>query len=133
MGTLGVPQFNFCNQPRMPSDAWVEIQRTVLDPILAEDKFKAFHDLVLSIPAFVNTSQIRSLRDLEKTFVWLAPVSAILTSQLNWRFGDVAHFLTFFFSLLSFALDFSKLLLPTIRSSSSSNLQFSAFVRLIRV
>lgn len=51
------------------------IERYVLIPILKEDKLKPFHDLVKSVPQRIANKEIACLRDLEKTLLWLAPVS----------------------------------------------------------
>ena len=49
----------------------------MLLPILKEPKLKPFHPLVKSIPARIVNKQIVCLRDLEKTLLWLAPVSQL--------------------------------------------------------
>lgn len=68
-----------------------QIERFVLVPILKEEKLKPFHPLVQSIPQRIVDKEITCLRDLEKTLLWLAPVSMDLASGV----GDVAHYLFF--------------------------------------
>lgn len=60
---------------QMSEAAAQHIQRTVIDPILKEERLKPFHSLVQSIPHRISTKEITCLRDLEKTLLWLAPVS----------------------------------------------------------
>jgi hypothetical protein len=52
-----------------------EIQNRILDPILGNSELKEFHSLVQSIPEQVQKKYIANLRDLEKTFLYSAPVS----------------------------------------------------------
>lgn len=52
-----------------------QIEKFVLVPILKEQKLKPFHALTRSIPSRIVKKQIVCLRDLEKTLLWLAPVS----------------------------------------------------------
>lgn len=55
-----------------------QIERYILVPILKESKLKSFHTLVQSVPKRIVEKQIVCLRDLEKTLLWLAPVSFFL-------------------------------------------------------
>lgn len=68
-----------------------QIERSVLVPILKEEKLKPFHALVQSVPQRIVDKEITCLRDLEKTLLWLAPVSMDL--ELGVR--DVAYYLFF--------------------------------------
>ncbi|KAK5790208.1 hypothetical protein VI817_007495 [Penicillium citrinum] len=52
-----------------------QIEKFVLIPILKEPKLKPFHPLIRSVPSRIVKKQIVCLRDLEKTLLWLAPVS----------------------------------------------------------
>jgi hypothetical protein len=52
-----------------------QIERLVIKPILKEERLKPFHPLVQSIPQRIVDREIGCLRDLEKTLLWLAPVS----------------------------------------------------------
>ena len=70
-------------------------------PILKEERLKPFHPLVESIPQLVENEEIACLRDIEKTLLWLAPVSDLLLGSFffffpqKWRLG--ALFISFFF------------------------------------
>lgn len=44
-------------------------------PILDEAALKEFHPLVKSVPTRIGKKQIKTLRDLEKTLLFLAPAS----------------------------------------------------------
>ncbi|EAW09391.1 putative C2H2 transcription factor (Ace1) [Aspergillus clavatus NRRL 1] len=50
-----------------------QIEKNLLVPILGEEKLKAFHPLVRSVPQRIVSKEINCLRDLEKTLLWLAP------------------------------------------------------------
>lgn len=52
-----------------------QIERLVLAPILREERLKPFHPLVHSVPQRIAGREIGCLRDLEKTLLWLTPVS----------------------------------------------------------
>lgn len=52
-----------------------QIERYILAPLLKDPKFKPFHALVESVPKRIVKKQIVCLRDLEKTLLWLKPVS----------------------------------------------------------
>ncbi|KAI9797382.1 MAG: hypothetical protein M1825_006011 [Sarcosagium campestre] len=52
------------------------IQRYILQPILRGSALKEFHPLVRDIPRRISEKEILCLRDLEKTLLFLAPVSA---------------------------------------------------------
>ena len=54
-----------------------QINNHILAPILRESALKDFHPLVKDVPRRINSKIISNLRDLEKTFVFLAPVSFI--------------------------------------------------------
>ena len=51
------------------------IETYVLQPLLKEESLKPFHPLVRSISTRIVNKEIVFLRDLEKTLLWLAPVS----------------------------------------------------------
>jgi len=53
-----------------------QINEHIIEPILAEDKFKEYHPLVKEIPKRIKDRTIDCLRDLEKTVVFVTPVSA---------------------------------------------------------
>ena len=52
-----------------------QIQDNIIDPILQEKALKEFHGLIKSVPRRIGDKAIRNLRDLEKTLIFLAPVS----------------------------------------------------------
>ena len=53
------------------------IETYVLEPLLGEESLKPFHPLVRSISTRIVNKEIVFLRDLEKTLLWLAPVSIL--------------------------------------------------------
>ena len=59
----------------LSSHAIEQIKTHVLAPILRESALKEFHSLVKDVPRRIDSKLISNLRDLEKTFVFLAPVS----------------------------------------------------------
>lgn len=52
-----------------------QIHDTIVKPILAEESLKDFHSLIEDVPRRIGEKNIRNLRDLEKTLIFLAPVS----------------------------------------------------------
>ena len=52
-----------------------QIHDSIIKPILAEESLKDFHSLVKDVPRRIGEKNIRNLRDLEKTLIFLAPVS----------------------------------------------------------
>jgi len=50
-----------------------QIHDTIIKPILAEESLKDFHSLVKDVPRRIGEKNIRNLRDLEKTLIFLAP------------------------------------------------------------
>jgi len=52
-----------------------QIHKFIVNPILRETSLKEFHPLVRDIPSRIDTKEIKTLRDLEKTLIFLAPVS----------------------------------------------------------
>jgi len=50
-----------------------QIHDYIIKPILAEESLKDFHSLVKDVPRRIGEKNIRNLRDLEKTLVFLAP------------------------------------------------------------
>lgn len=54
-----------------------QIHDTIIKPILAEESLKDFHELIKDVPRRIGEKNIRNLRDLEKTLIFLAPVSNI--------------------------------------------------------
>lgn len=54
-----------------------QIHDHIIKPILAEDSLKEFHPLIKDVPRRIGEKNICNLRDLEKTLIFLAPVSGI--------------------------------------------------------
>jgi hypothetical protein len=54
-----------------------QIQEYIIKPILAQDSLKDFHPLIKDVPRRIGGKNICNLRDLEKTLIFLAPVSGI--------------------------------------------------------
>lgn len=77
--------------------AVIQIHRYIIKPILAEAALQDFHPLVSQIPRRIGDKQINNLRDLEKTLIFLAPVSASLH-----------HLDDFFAYYLAFVQDYSR-------------------------
>ena len=66
-----------------------QIHDRIIQPILREQKLKAFHPLLQSLPQRIGHKEITCLRDLEKTLVFLAPVS----EMFDLGKGATAHYL----------------------------------------
>jgi len=54
-----------------------QIHDHIIKPILAEEALKDFHPLIQDVPKRIGEKNICNLRDLEKTLIFLAPVSGI--------------------------------------------------------
>jgi hypothetical protein len=54
-----------------------QIHDSIIKPILAEESLKDFHNLIRDVPRRIGEKSICNLRDLEKTLIFLAPVSGI--------------------------------------------------------
>lgn len=52
-----------------------QIHKHIVKPILREQALKEFHPLVQEVPSRIGNKDIKNLRDLEKTLIFLAPVS----------------------------------------------------------
>ena len=52
-----------------------QIHKHIIVPILREEALKEFHSLIKSVPERIGSKEIKNLRDLEKTLIFLAPVS----------------------------------------------------------
>ncbi|KAF4551032.1 Hypothetical protein D9617_15g043860 [Elsinoe fawcettii] len=50
-----------------------QINQHIIQPILKEEHLKDFHTLIKDIPSKIGNKDIRTLRDLEKTLIFLAP------------------------------------------------------------
>jgi hypothetical protein len=65
-----------------------QIQERIIKPILAEKALKDFHPLIADVPHRIGTKDITNLRDLEKTLIFLAPVSHIPSNDFE---SAIAH------------------------------------------
>lgn len=54
-----------------------QIHESIIKPILREESLKDFHPLIKDVPRRIGEKNICNLRDLEKTLIFLAPVSGI--------------------------------------------------------
>ncbi|KAF2109485.1 hypothetical protein BDV96DRAFT_651917 [Lophiotrema nucula] len=54
-----------------------QIHDLIIKPILKEESLKDFHPLIKDVPRRIGEKNISNLRDLEKTLIFLAPVSGI--------------------------------------------------------
>lgn len=54
-----------------------QIKRYLVRPILQEEDLGEYHSLIKQLPTRIASGKIRTLRDLEKTLIFLAPVSLI--------------------------------------------------------
>lgn len=70
--TLGSSQEGHC----LDDKALDQIKKHIVEPILAEEKFKEYHPLIREIPSRIKDRTIDCLRDLEKTLIFVTPVSA---------------------------------------------------------
>lgn len=61
-----------------------QIEQFLIVPILKEPRLKPFHPLVRSIPQRIIHKQIVCLRDVEKTLLWLTPVSLYIVSLISY-------------------------------------------------
>lgn len=59
----------------LSESAFKHIQRRIVRPILQEAALKDFHPLIKDVPRRIGAKEITNLRDLEKTLIFLAPVS----------------------------------------------------------
>jgi len=55
--------------------AAIQINKHIVQPILSEEALKEFHPLIKDVPSRIGNKEIKTLRDLEKTLIFLAPVS----------------------------------------------------------
>lgn len=96
--TSSISAFDTGSSPKrqLGRAACKQIERFVLVPILKEPRLKPFHPLVRSVPQRIINKQIVCLRDLEKTLLWLAPVSqciVLFNGFMELRFKLILFFL----------------------------------------
>ncbi|KAJ4216169.1 copper-binding transcription factor [Fusarium solani] len=70
--------------PSLGSKAINRIHEHTLRPLLAKPTLKDFEPIVLDIPRRIRSKEIICLRDLEKTLIFMAPVSQLLTDNGVW-------------------------------------------------
>jgi hypothetical protein len=58
-----------------------QIKRYLVKPILQEEDLSEYHSLIKQLPTRIASRKIQTLRDLEKTLIFLAPVSLIRSVQ----------------------------------------------------
>jgi hypothetical protein len=74
------------NHPGLSSRAVNRIHEHILRPLRAKPSLKDFEPIVLDVPRRIQDKEIICLRDLEKTLIFMAPVSQLLTDSGAW--GD---------------------------------------------
>ncbi|KAF4989558.1 hypothetical protein FGRMN_9020 [Fusarium graminum] len=70
--------------PSLGPRAVNRIHEHALRPLLAKPTLKEFEPIVLDIPRRIRSKEIICLRDLEKTLIFMAPVSQLLTDNGVW-------------------------------------------------
>lgn len=55
--------------------AKLQINKHIVKPILREESLKEFHRLIRDVPQRIGNKEINTLRELERTLIFLAPVS----------------------------------------------------------
>ncbi|KAL2070865.1 hypothetical protein VTL71DRAFT_13891 [Oculimacula yallundae] len=73
--------------PRLSPRASNRIYEHILRPLLSKSSLKDFHPIVKDCPRRIHSKEIVCLRDLEKTLIFMAPVSETHDDVL----GGVAH------------------------------------------
>ena len=79
--------------PRLSARASNRIHEHILKPLLAKSSLKDFHPILKDCPRRIHSKEIVCLRDLEKTLIFMAPVSDI-------QDDDVARGVAYLFSRL---------------------------------
>lgn len=70
--------------PGLSRRAVGRIHEHTLQPLLEVDELKEFRPIVLDIPRRIRSKEIICLRDVEKTLIFMAPVSQLLTDKGVW-------------------------------------------------
>ncbi|GKT41895.1 zinc finger Y-chromosomal protein 1 [Colletotrichum spaethianum] len=70
--------------PALSSKAVNRIHEHVLRPLRAKPALKDFESIVLDVPRRIRDKEIICLRDLEKTLIFMAPVSQLLNETGVW-------------------------------------------------
>jgi len=74
--------------PRLSARANNRIHEHILKPLLSKSSLKDFHPIIKDCPRRIHGKEIVCLRDLEKTLIFMAPVSDFRTDDVV---GGVAH------------------------------------------
>lgn len=69
------PTSNSYADQNLSEFACEQIHNHIVKPILQQKALKDFHPLVRGVPRRIGSREITNLRDLEKTLIFLAPVS----------------------------------------------------------
>jgi uncharacterized C2H2 Zn-finger protein len=77
--------------PSLSHRAVNRIREHTLRPLLEKPTLKEFEPIVLDVPRRIRSKEIICLRDLEKTLIFMAPVSRLLTDDGVW--GDAYRML----------------------------------------
>lgn len=77
--------------PSLSHRAVNRIREHTLRPLLEKPTLKEFQAIVLDVPRRIRSKEIICLRDLEKTLIFMAPVSRLLTDDGVW--GDAYRML----------------------------------------
>ncbi|KAM0187655.1 hypothetical protein ACHAPC_004008 [Botrytis cinerea] len=83
--SAAAPSTTIKSLPRLSARTTARIQEHILKPLLAKESFKDLHPLVQDCPRRIHQKEIVSLRDLEKTLIFTAPVSEI-HNDVAWEF-----------------------------------------------
>ncbi|GAB0136630.1 copper-binding transcription factor [Epichloe bromicola] len=70
--------------PAMSRRAFNRIHEHTLRPLLEKPSLKELETIVLDVPRRIRSKEIICLRDLEKTLIFMAPVSQLLTGNGVW-------------------------------------------------
>lgn len=77
--------------PKLSPKAVSRVSEHIIGPLLEKDTLKEFNSIVLDVPRRINTKEIICLRDVEKTLLFMAPVSQLLLDTGVW--GDAYRIL----------------------------------------
>lgn len=77
--------------PSLSPRAINRIREHTLRPLLEKPTLKDFEPIILDVPRRIRSKEIICLRDLEKTLIFMAPVSRLLTDDGVW--GDAYRLL----------------------------------------
>lgn len=73
--SAAAPSTTIGRLPRLSTRATNRITEHILRPLLAKPSLKDFHSIVKDCPRRIHNKEIVCLRDLEKTLIFMAPVS----------------------------------------------------------